>query len=186
MEKNVLGVFRKVKKEHVIVCILVGVLLVVIALPVKGPKKTSNNKEVMHSAPLQPKKSSDSLEEQLEGALQQVQGVGEVSVVITYETNGEKVVEKDHSLDTSGTTNQGSGIGNENATNKSTKEETIFEKDHSGNEIPYVISEKQPLIRGVLVVAKGADQPIVVQNIQEAVRALFQVEPHKIKVMKMK
>lgn len=186
MEKRFLGIVRKVKKEHIIVCILVGVLLVIIALPVKDSKSTSKTKEVTKSETQVPKETRNQLEERLEEALRQVQGVGDVSVVITYETNGERVVEKDISQDTSSTDSQGQEGGKDNVTSKSTKEETIFEKDGSGNEVPYVISEKQPMIRGVLVVAKGADQPVIVQNIQEAVRALFQVEPHKIKVMKMK
>lgn len=41
-------------------------------------------------------------------------------------------------------------------------------------------------VTGVLVAAEGADQPVVVRNIQEAIHALFQVEPHKMKVMKLK
>lgn len=41
-------------------------------------------------------------------------------------------------------------------------------------------------ITGVLVSAEGADDPVTARNIQQAVMALFQVEAHKIKVMKMK
>ncbi|MDO4337504.1 MAG: hypothetical protein Q4C91_05365 [Eubacteriales bacterium] len=41
-------------------------------------------------------------------------------------------------------------------------------------------------VTGVLISAEGADDPVTVQNIQQAVMALFQVEAHKIKVMKMK
>lgn len=48
-----------------------------------------------------------------------------------------------------------------------------------------MVQEQYPQVTGVLVAAKGGDNPVVVQNIREAVEALFQVEPHKIKVMKM-
>lgn len=41
-------------------------------------------------------------------------------------------------------------------------------------------------ITGVLIAAEGGDDPGVVQNIQQAVMALYQVEAHKIKIMKMK
>lgn len=43
-----------------------------------------------------------------------------------------------------------------------------------------------PRVTGVLIAAKGAGHPVVVREIQEAVQALFQVEAHKIKVMKLK
>ena len=50
---------------------------------------------------------------------------------------------------------------------------------------PYVIKENMPSIAGVLIIADGADKAEVVQNISDAVKALFDVDAHKIKVMKM-
>lgn len=41
-------------------------------------------------------------------------------------------------------------------------------------------------VKGVLIAAEGASDPVVVQKIQQAVMALFQIEAHKIKIMKMK
>lgn len=41
-------------------------------------------------------------------------------------------------------------------------------------------------VTGVLIAAEGANDSVTVQNIQEAVMALFQIEAHKIKIMKMK
>ncbi|MBU5480852.1 hypothetical protein [Blautia sp. MSJ-19] len=41
-------------------------------------------------------------------------------------------------------------------------------------------------VTGVLIVAEGADNSVTVQKIQQAVMALFQIEAHKIKIMKMK
>ena len=39
-------------------------------------------------------------------------------------------------------------------------------------------------VTGVLIVAEGADNSVTVRKIQEAVMALFQVDAHKIKIMK--
>ena len=41
-------------------------------------------------------------------------------------------------------------------------------------------------VTGALIVAEGADDSVTVQKIQQAVMALFQIEAHKIKIMKMK
>ena len=41
-------------------------------------------------------------------------------------------------------------------------------------------------VTGVLICAQGAEDSVTVRKIQEAVMALFQIEAHKIKVMKMK
>ena len=41
-------------------------------------------------------------------------------------------------------------------------------------------------VTGVLIVAEGADNSVTVRKIQEAVMALFQVDAHRIRIMKMK
>ena len=46
--------------------------------------------------------------------------------------------------------------------------------------------ELTPAVEGVVVLCDGGDEPVVVQQITEAVEALFPVESHKIKVVKMK
>ena len=58
---------------------------------------------------------------------------------------------------------------------------TGVEKDSSS-----FYNSGQETVTGVLVAAQGADNSVVSRNIVEAVMALFQVEAHKIKVMKMK
>ena len=63
--------------------------------------------------------------------------------------------------------------------------QTVYEKDAKGNQSPYVASEVYPKVIGVVVVAQGGDNQVVIQNIQAACQVLFQVEAHKIKVMKM-
>ena len=100
------------------------------------------------------------MEKRLTQVLEKVEGVGDTEVFLTCSGTEKKVVEKDET-------------------------ESVYEKDARGNQSPYVVQEQYPQVTGVLVAAKGGDNPVVVQNIREAVEALFQVEPHKIKVMKM-
>lgn len=47
-------------------------------------------------------------------------------------------------------------------------------------------SSEELKVTGVLISAEGGDNFVTVSKIQEAVMALFQIEAHKIKVMKMK
>lgn len=44
---------------------------------------------------------------------------------------------------------------------------------------------KDVQVTGVLIAAQGGDNMVTVQNIKQAVMALFQLDAHKIKVMKM-
>lgn len=150
------------KKENLGVLLLVGLLLLVIALPTRQENENTiteeNTQETDQS--LQEQDWQTKMEERLVEVLEQVQGVGKAEVFLTCEGTQEKVVEKDET-------------------------ETVYERDSRGNQTPYVSAEIYPQVTGVLVVAQGGDNPVVIQNIQEAVQVLFQVEAHKIKVMKM-
>ena len=46
-------------------------------------------------------------------------------------------------------------------------------------------SESNPQVEGVLVIAEGGDKSSVKEEIIGAAQALFGIEPHKIKIMKM-
>ena len=107
-----------------------------------------------------------------------MEGVGKVSVMVTVADQGEDIIEKDKTEHTSTVTNTDSG-SMEMTTEKESGEET------GGEKAPYVSKEILPEIEGVLVVAEGGDSPRIVSDISDAVKALFQVEAHRIKVVKM-
>ena len=64
-------------------------------------------------------------------------------------------------------------------------EETVYYEDGSGGKSPYVVKELEPNIEGVLVLAEGGDSAVVKQELLEAVQALFPIEAHKVKIMKL-
>ena len=106
-------------------------------------------------------------------------------VVVTLESTGKKIVEKD--VPTRSTTEENKkGEETGSVTSSSQDEATVYEKTQNGAETPYVVSEEYPAVRGVLVIAEGGGNPVTIQEIQEAVMALFQVGANKIKVVKMK
>ena len=73
------------------------------------------------------------------------------------------------------------------STNESSYDyETIYETDDAGNKIPYVVKQIEPEIQGITVVAQGGENAIVQKNISEVLEALFHLDAHKIKVVKMK
>lgn len=124
------------------------------------------------------------LEERLERVLSQMDGVGEVEVMITVADAGEVVVEKDRTGQSSVTEESDSAGGSRTVTQTQTEEKTISVEN--GQETrPYVQKEKLPTITGVVVVAEGAGSPSVISEISDSVMALLPVEVHRIKVVKM-
>lgn len=189
MEGKWKGLFDRIKgkgKNQWLVFLLLGALLLVIAIPVDGGKTEKEQKEEnkREETDFYPGKA-EALEGKLEKILREVEGVGQVKVALTLKSDGVRTVEKD-SPSTERNTTEKNGEGNEAVSREiSLGEETIFEKNGAGEEIPYVVETKEPEILGVLVAAQGADDPRIVTLVTEAAEALFNIEAHKIKVMKM-
>lgn len=186
MKEKFLAALHKMKREQMVIWLLLLALAVVIFWPVDSgqedvPAETAEQEET-DAGTAGPEQA---MEQALADTLAQVEGVGAVRVALTLESTNKKIVEKDVPDSQSSETRQ-SGDETSESSSSSQEETTVYERDSSGGETPFVISEEFPAVRGVLVVAEGGDNPVVVQEIQEAVMALFDVDAHKIKVMKMK
>lgn len=142
--KSFLG---KMGSRQWVILLLLGLLLMVIALPVSVKKQIHPRIRFFKTGFLQGEilmkqmQNEAVLEGKLEDLLSQVEGVGKVRVVLM---TGE--AEDGKSFYSSG-------------------------------------KEK---VTGVLIAAQGADNSVVSRNIVEGVMALFQIEAHKIKIVKMK
>ncbi len=124
------------------------------------------------------------LERRLEAALEYVEGVGRAEVVITLKSSGQKIVEKDLSSGSQTSSEEDQNGGTRETEDMSSDRTSVYAQGSDGSRKPYVSKEMTPEIEGVLVIAEGGDNALVIQNITEAIQALFGVEAHKIKIMK--
>ena len=187
MKERVFAAVRGMKREQWLICGLAGLLLLVIAAPVKQKEQKKTQEEVtVQSQELTDDQIRQSYEKQLESVLSQVEGVGTVQVAVAMESTGKKQVEKDSPEDTSTSSEKGDSGTERTSQTVTTGETTVYEDTGDGGQKPYISSSTYPEIRGVIVVAQGGGNPVIVQQIQEAVMALFHIEAHEIKVLKMK
>ena len=122
-------------------------------------------------------------EQRLEKILSTVKGAGKTSVMITYETRGEKITVQNSKTNKSTTENsQQSGGGQEKT--EITEEKEIVMNGSGSSQTPFVTKEINPTVRGVLVVSEGADDEIVSYNLKNAVAAVLDVPYHRIEVLK--
>lgn len=124
------------------------------------------------------------MELRLAQILSTVEGAGRVEVILTFLDSGEKILNKDVDTSHSQMTEQDSAGGSRVSEETSYQEDTILSGDSYGSGSPYVIQEMTPSVAGILVVSDGGDSPIVVEKITDALSALFDLSPHKIKVLK--
>ena len=107
-----------------------------------------------------------------------------MEVMITLKDEGEKQVEKDRNKNSQDTKEQ-DGAMTRSSTDQQSQEETVYFSGSENEGEPFVKKEVTPCVEGVLVVAEGGGNAQVAKNISDAVLALFPVEVHKIKVVKM-
>lgn len=115
--------------------------------------------------------------ENLEEMLSSVKGAGKVKVMMSFEAFDEKVlaVNKKSSTETE--------INEQGSLNSSLDEESVILVGSGGDEKPYVLSERLPAPSGILITATGAGNESVRLELYEAVKALYGVSGHRIKVV---
>lgn len=185
------------KKDNLILGALLGVLLMVIAWPINKEQNTSDSYgnslgEVGTANPEEHLNSIDNptmenrtmgefyrndyvetLENRVEELLEEIEGVGQVEVMITLSQSESVVVLKDTEI------SQGEN-------NLQSSESTVFYVDEQGREIPYCVTTTVPVVEGVVVVAQGGDDPQRIIIITDVIQSLFDIPVHKIRVVKMK
>ena len=124
------------------------------------------------------------LEKSLISTLSCVSGVGKVEVMITLQSTSEKITLKDLPYSSSDKSEADASGGTREENSYTSDESTVFEED-GNNKSPYVVKEIEPVVKGVVVVAEGGGSATIKKEIIEAVQVLFEIESHKIKVMKL-
>lgn len=193
------------QKDNLIVLVLAGVLLFIIALPTKDDRgnaaedkssaqssfqgggtgsKSGDEISSVGSYGTGQEEYAEQLEARLEEILSGVEGVGRVKVMVTLASSEELVLEKDKPSSRSQTNETDSQGGTRIITQTENDEETVYITEGS-NSTPYVVKTIVPKVEGVVVVAEGCGRGSIDKNVTEIVQALFGVEAHKVKVVKM-
>lgn len=202
------GLEKWFRKDNLIILVLAGILLFIIALPVKekdGEKKEDEKmaaeqntlpREAANAAegsemmdPMSRMTGTDEdyvayLEKRLTESLTRMANVGKVKVMITLKESSELVLEKDSAISRSATEEKDGQGGSRSISEMTSEENTVYSTDGAYSE-PYVVKVHAPKVEGVLVVAEGAGSGTVNRTIAEIVQALFGVEAHKVIVVKM-
>ena len=199
----------KLRKDQLLIMILCGILLCIIALPVKktdsepeqgksgisdsgfGIMEKNEQAQNAENSISQPEQGynlsyTDYWEEKLEQALSCIEGAGKVEVLITLKESEEKILEKDIPEEVKETQETDAEGGSRTVTENRLDESTVFTVNEAGQNVPYVRKTIQPVVEGVVVIAQGGDSEIVKQNIIETIQVLFGIDTNKIRVVKRK
>ena len=192
-------IVQKIGISRIIIIILAGIVLLVTSIADRNEKNSIDESNVYSSVDtskttsFRPLSESDALEvmteyttkeeKKLEEILGEVEGLGNVKVMITLASSEERMTLQNTDNTQNSTDENDRNGGSRRKEEYSLKSENVISSD--GSEYPYIVQVNSPKIEGVVVVAQGAGTGKKDSEIIDAVVALFSIEPHKIKVMKM-
>ena len=148
------------KRQRLVMMFLVGILLVVIALPTAprdssgGPPGSASGLDSV-SFDEEYERYEEYLEAKVAKVLSHVYGVGRVEVMITLKSDGQKLIEKDQRSDSQMTAETDSNGGSRTIQDQSTDKTSVYHHQSDGSQYPFVNKRLRPEIEGVLVVGCG-------------------------------
>lgn len=180
--------FLSISIDKWIMLALAGVLLIVgtTVFPDNNKNKRKNENVVNVENKDNDNGYASVMEKQLKDILESVKGVGKVNVMITVEDNGKQIVLREQPYTKSSEVKQAKEGEEVISSDISQEDRVVLGAGENGDNSPYVISSKKPVIKGVAVVAQGGGNPVVVEKITNVIKSLFEVSVHKISVIEMK
>ena len=153
------------KYKYVLLVLLVGVLLLLFP---SGEKEEGKTNAILTQESVS-QFSREALEEKLKRTLSQVEGAGEVYVILTRNEGPKQVLAQEGS-----------------ATETTRETAPVLASRGGGIQEPVTVQEMGPSYLGALVVAQGAGDPSVKLALTQAVSALTGLGADKISVCKGK
>ncbi|TJY44452.1 stage III sporulation protein AG [Cohnella pontilimi] len=125
------------------------------------------------------------LESRLKELLETMVGVGTVDVMVSVDSTEETVVQENEQR-TQEITSESDKNGTSRHITRVTQNGQVQVFEVSGNQTPFVLKKLKPRVRGVIIVAKGAENATVHRLVQEAVSRGLDVPMHRISVVPRK
>lgn len=125
------------------------------------------------------------LESRLKDLLETIVGVGSVNILVTVESTEETVVQLNEKM-TQQLTNESDRNGTSRHITEVSRDGQVVLYELSGSQSPIVVKKLKPKVRGVVIVAKGAENATVHKLLQEAVSRGLDVPMHRISVVPRK
>ena len=121
------------------------------------------------------------IEGKLSDILSKLKGVGQVDVMVVLEDSTEKIPASNITT-TKELTNE---LDAQGGTREILREDETIQVVNTSNEV-VVLKEVKPSIKGVIVVAEGAEDLLVLENLYEAVKTVLGITGNKVQIFPSK
>ena len=123
--------------------------------------------------------------EELKSILEDMYGVGEVKVMISFKSGESKVLAYDSSKQIVSTEEKDTE-GGTRVSNQTDDGSTVVMTNEGGDNEPFIVETYKPKIEGIMILAEGASDSRIKYDIQKAVSSLYGLSAEKVNVYPMK
>ena len=175
--------FKPKGKNTLFIIGIAGILLIFISnlFSGGGAQNTGKNNGAVISTQTQNSEYIANLEKKLADLLCNVEGVGQVKVMITLEYGSENI----YALKEDIKQGEAQSANGQYSTDYNYSGEYIFVQAQDGSKQALVKTSAEPVIKGVAVLSKGAADIKVVKQITDIVSVVLGVPTHRVCVTKM-
>ncbi len=160
---------KNIKPAYLVAMLLVGALIMMLSNLFPAKKEEASVDEPKDNTPLYNYDAENRLGELIED----IDGVSDVTVFITYENSGVR------SIVTVGEENT---LSDGEKSTASKKREAVMRREGS-NEEPFINEEILPEVRGIIISARGLKNKTLTAQVTDAVAAAMGVPLHRVKVI---
>ncbi|MCM3716758.1 stage III sporulation protein AG [Fictibacillus phosphorivorans] len=189
------------KQKYLLVLLLLGIALMFISKMIDSPaknvsmstlstKKQSNESEAVFKdtkgvTSKNIRSYEDRYANQLKDLLEQIQGVESATVFVELDTTERKEIARDDSVQRQTTSENDKSGGKRTIEDQKTEEKVVIVQN-DGREEPIVITTEKPKIRGIAVVAQGAENLQTKAMIIDVITKVFDIGSHNVSVVPKK
>ncbi len=182
IKKYLEKVNNKELMRNLFIILIIGIILIIIAdIFIKEKKGVNQNLKLENEIKNPINTETDYgtvLENKLEDVLSQLKGVGSVKVMITLEDTIEKIPAFNTTKNNE-TTNE---LDSQGGTREIIREDTTIQVVTGSEGSLMVLKEIKPTIKGVIVIAEGAEDLEVKERLYEAVKTVLGLSGNKVEV----
>ena len=164
--KQIFAKIKSVKNIEIIIGLVIIAVMIIIYSNVSAAKEKTDAASGGEAT------LTENLETRLADILGEIEGAGEVKVMITYAGTGDKITAE--TTNTHTTTTNGS-------TSSTTTTTTTSSPILSGSDV-VILQEKMPEIKGVIVVAEGAGDMRVKLKLMQATATVLGINANSIQI----
>ncbi len=198
MFKNITGFFVKKNEEgskkrpksfeNLVVIVILGIIILLAGSFLFNPNETkdtlkdassvtSGDKGSGSQSPMSGEDMVIDIENRLSELLSQVEGAGQVRVMVYADTSTEQIPAYNNEQDTR---------NDERTDGKTSEISETRQLALSGDDSPIILKTIVPQIKGVVVVAEGADDMLIKAQLNNAVCTLLGIPEHRVQILKHK